>query len=169
MTWIRPNKLAVSSWAIGSQLVTDRSGYWLLWAAPILLLGGHLGWQWRQQRRQESAGVRRSNKAAKNARRSLRKLDGRDKDIFEATGHILTVYLSTRLNRSIAGLTQLQLFDLLLDRGIDPSLVESVQHFLSLNDLRRYAPGKSGLDRQDIVKDAGRLINDLDKAFSRRQ
>jgi hypothetical protein len=164
---IRPNKPAGSTWAIGSPLVTDRSGYWLLWATPLLLIAGHFGWQWRQRHRNETAEIRRSHQAKKVARNSLRKVTNSDSSKFETVGRILSEYISTRLNRSIVGLTQAQVSTLLLERGIDPQLVGKVEHILTLSDMGRFAPASGDIDDQDIARTVEHLIDELDKSFRR--
>lgn len=165
---IRPNKPAVSTWAIGSPLVTDRSGYWLLWATPLLLIAGHLGWQWRQRHRHETSEIRRTHQAKKVARNSLRKVKNNDSSKFETAGRFLSEYISTRLNRSIVGLTQAQVSTLLLERGIDPQLVDRVGHVLTLSDMGRYAPSSGGVDDEDIVSTVEHLIDELDRSFSQQ-
>jgi hypothetical protein len=162
---IRPNKPAVSKWAVGSALVTDRSGYWLLWATPLLLIAGHLGWQWRQRRRNETVEIRRSHQAKKVARNALRKVKNNDSAKFETVGRVLSEYISTRLGRSIAGLTQAQVSTLLLGSGIDPQLVDKVENILSLSDMGRYAPSSGGADEGDIVSTVEQLVDELDRSF----
>ena len=165
---IRPNKPAESKWAVGSPLVTDRSGYWLLFTVPLALVGGHFVWQMRKQHRLANVDVRRSQQAKKTARRLLRAIKKDDPKKYEITGRILSEYISTRLNRSIVGVTQSQVSDLLVAHGIEPGLADKVLRVLDICDMGRYSPHSGEIEDEDIVKVVEKLIDELDKSFNQQ-
>jgi hypothetical protein len=122
----------------------------------------------RQQQRLATVDIRRSQQAKKSARRSLRAVNRDDPNKYEITGRILSEYISTRLNRSIAGATQSQVSHLLMGHGIEPNLADKVLRVLDICDMGRYSPHASEMGDEDIVKVVKQLIDELDKSFNQQ-
>ncbi len=164
---LRSVKPAPVTWAQGTPPLTDRAGYWLLWAVPAALVLGHLGWQFRKNRRLSNPAARRSEKAAKRAKQALRQASNNPAHAYNTAGQILTDYIADKLDRPITGLTQTDLSQVLLSRGIEPALVERVQTCLMFSEMGRYAPDSALSGSGDILDATSRLIEELEKAFLR--
>ena len=162
---IRPLKSAAAAWSLGGPSLTGKPGYWLLWMVPLLVIGGQLLWQQRQEHLKNNVATRRSQRAAKLARRALQQAAKDPAHTHNTAGQILTEYIATKLNRSITGLTQTELADVLLAEGITPTLVERVQSCLMLSEMGHYAPESLGGDTGNILAETKNLIDELDKEF----
>jgi hypothetical protein len=95
----------------------------------------------------------------------LRQASNNPTHSYNAAGQILTDYIADKLDRSISGLTQTDLSEMLLSRGIDPALVERVQTCLMFSEMGRYAPDSALAGSGDIITETTRLIEELEKAF----
>ena len=62
-------------------------------------------------------------------------------------------------------MTQTDLSQALLSRGIEPGLVERVQTCLMLSEMGRYAPDSALAGSSNILTDTALLIEELEKAF----
>jgi len=162
---IRPLKPATSTWNLAGPALTAKQGYWILWMVPLLVIGGQLAWQQRQKRQANNIAARRSQQAAKWARRALQQAAKNPAQSDHAAGQILTDYIARKLNRSVTGLTQPELADALLAQGVAPTLVERVQSCLMLSEMGRYAPESLGGGTGVILTETKRLIDELDKEF----
>ena len=162
---IRPLKSATTASSLAGSALTGQPGYWLLWMVPLLVVSGHLAWQRHKTRARNNLAARRSQQAAKVARRALQQAVKNPEQAQYAAGQILTDYISKKLNRSIGGLTHTELANVLLAKGIAPALVERVQSCLMLSDMGRYAPESVGVSAGDTLAETRNLINELDKEF----
>jgi len=157
---IRPLKPAANNNHFGF-LLTQSPAYWMLWGVPLFFLVGQFVWQRRSKHLQNNPGEIRSRKAAKKAYRALSKLGNEP----EGLGRILTAYISDKLDRSVTGLTQTELSDVLLARGVDQDLVDQVQTCLTLSELGQYAPAELSEGMVDLPKETRRLISRLEKVL----
>ncbi len=160
---LRPIKSSteLGSGAVGMPL-TEQSGYWLLWAVPLLLLVGHFGWKRYAQQRLDTADMRRSRGAAGKAQRALAQAQ-KEGQSQEAAGPILNGYLGEKLNQPVAGLSQTQLASLLSANGVDSDLTARVQNILMLSEMGRYAPSELSLQGGDLWSETAAVIGELDK------
>ena len=159
---IQPLKPSSEAGGSSPALLTNSAVYWLLWGVPLALLAGHFGLKQVQQQQQNTAVARRSSQAAKKAHQALRKANKTD-DADEAAGRILADYIATKLDRSIAGLTHVELAGLLTAKEIDPALVERTQNCLTRSEMGRYAPVGINTANNDLLTDAGKVIDELEK------
>lgn len=167
---LRSIKPAPASWNVGNPPLTQQAAYWLLWVLPAALVVGHFGWRLRNKRLNGDPALRRRQKAASRAHKSLRAARKNPAEAHSAAGRILTDYIAAKSNQSVAGMTHSELADLLLARGVDPSLAEWVQSCLILSEMGRYAPTGTGAGSEyassgDILTETGRLIEELEKAL----
>ena len=155
-----PVKAAPEKWSVADEPVTQQPLYWLLWGVPVALVVGQRGWQsYRNDRagnvdRQKRQVRKQADKALDEARRS------NPQDV-RAAGRILHDYLSARLGQPTTGLTQSQMANLLLARGVSPSVVVQVQEVLMESEIRGYAPAPSS-DVEDLFSQVEALIQSLD-------
>jgi len=164
---LRPIKNTTDKLAAASKPLHQRSGYWLLWLVPVALVAGQVVIQKRQNHRNNNADVIRSKQAAKKAERSLsraRKGQADGTAVPTATA-ILTTYLSEKCNRSVAGLTQERLAELLRGAGVDNQLVKRVQNALTISENSRYAPSSYGIAANDLLAETENIIADLEKSL----
>ncbi|UCG24732.1 MAG: protein BatD, partial [Chloroflexota bacterium] len=163
---IRPMKEAPASWSTGSPWLTDKAEFWLLWTIPMLLLVGHYGWQRRQSSRLNSVSQRRSKQAAGKAHRALREArKGAASDVYHACGRVMTTYLAEKLDRSLTGMTQSGVAQLLRESGVEAELADRVERCLMLSEMGRYAPADLYKAGDELIAETGSLINELDKVL----
>ena len=105
--------------------------------------------------------VNRNRKAAKNAYQALKTVDPNSKDYYGLAGRILTTYLSDKLNRSVAGLTQAEISGLLLAHGVSEQLVERVRTCLTISEMGRYAPTNL-VNTKEVHLEIKSLISELE-------
>ena len=158
---LRPAKAAPETWAVADDPITQQPMYWLLWGVPVALVVGQRGWQAYRNGRAGSTTDRQKRQARKQAEKSLRVArSSRPQDV-RAAGRILHDYLSARLGRPTAGLTQPQMASLLLANGVSSPLAAQVQDVLMESESRSYAPAPSG-GADDLISQVEALIQALD-------
>ena len=162
---LRPIKTSAELGNSSSMPLTQETGYWLLWAVPLLLLVGHMGWRRYQQQRLNTADLRRSRSAAGKAKKALDQARSQGQEQ-EVAGPILTAYLEEKLNQRIAGLSQTQLASLLATKGVAMALVERVQNCLMLSEMGRYAPSGVALQGGDLWSETAAIIDQLDQTLA---
>lgn len=165
MTELRPIKTSGTMQDYSSTLLTQKTGYWLLWIVPLLFLVGEFGWQRRQKSIHDNPDIQRNKKAARKAHQELRKARKDPKDARNAAGRILNQYLADKLNRSVVGQTHTSLSEFLLARGIDPGLVERAQTCLMLAEIGQYAPQSGQAYSSDLLDETEKLISQLEKVL----
>jgi len=165
MTELRPIKTSGTMQDFSSAILTQKTGYWLLWIVPLLFLVGQIGWQRRQKSIHENPDIQRNKKAARKARQELRKARKDPMDARNAAGRILNQYLADKLNRSVVGQTHTSLSGFLLARGIDPGLVERVQTCLMLAEVDQYAPQSGQAYSSDLLDETEKVISHLEKVL----
>jgi hypothetical protein len=165
MTELRPIKTSGTMQDFSSTLLTQKTGYWLLWIVPLLFLVGEFGWQRRQKSIHDNPDIQRNKKAARKAHQELRKARKDPKDARNAAGRILNQYLADKLNRSVVGQTHTSLSEFLLARGIDPGLVERAQTCLMLAEIGQYAPQSGQAYSSDLLDETEKLISQLEKVL----
>ena len=160
---IRPIKDSPQSYSLPSSL-THRVGFWLLWTLPLFLLVGQYGWNKRKQYLMNNPEAKRSQKAAKKAYQALKRVDINSSDYYSSVGRILTTYISDKLNRSVAGLTQAELSGLLLAHGVNNDLVKQVRTCLTISEIGQYAPTYQ-MNTKEVHLETKSLIAEFEKVL----
>jgi hypothetical protein len=164
-TDIRHLKPVPSELRAGNPPITEAPLYWLAWAVPLASLAGNFVWQRRQQYWQHNAGLARSSKAWKKAKKALAEAR-QAKDIYSAAGLVLTNYLADKLNQPVAGLTHQALADLLTEKGFTSVLIERINGYLAEAELGRFSPeADSPAHAQNLLKEIDAVIRDVEKSF----
>ncbi|MFN2297112.1 MAG: BatD family protein [Candidatus Promineifilaceae bacterium] len=158
---LRPIKSSAELSSSAASALTEQTGYWLLWVVPLLLLVGHFSWKSYQQRRLDTADLRRSKSAAGKAKKALKEAQNAGLGQ-EAAGPILTAYMEEKMNRPVAGLSHTQLVNLLSANGVDDDLSRRVQNCLMLSEMGRYAPAELTLKQGDLWSETAAVIDALD-------
>lgn len=162
---IRPVKPAPTLWRTGSQPLTQLPTFWLLWAAPVVVMAGHVVWQHQQKRRRLALSSRRQLYAVRKARKALSPAMNGQSDGQPSAGQILMTYLSEKLNRPLSGLTQNGLAELLLAEDVDPATVQRVRDCLAVSDKGIYAPQAVPPQDGQLYAETALVIGELEKSL----
>ncbi|UCD43508.1 MAG: BatD family protein, partial [Chloroflexota bacterium] len=160
---IRPLKETLESNSLPLNL-TKNFRFWLLWTVPLFLLIGQYGWHKRKENLMKNPEAKRNKKAAKKAYQALKAVDVHSPEYYNTVGRILLSYLSDKLNRSVAGLTQAELSGLLLSHGVSNEDVEQVRTCLTISEMGQYSPIEQG-EMKDVHLETKALIAKLDKVL----
>ncbi|MBN1995048.1 MAG: protein BatD [Anaerolineae bacterium] len=142
--------------------------YWAFWILPVLIVGGVWFWQNRRQRLALDTAYARSQRARRTAQKILAGAGQTGADGYAAAQRALLGYLADKLNRPTVGLTNDELINLLHQYQLDPSLLEQVKAVLTQVEAGRFAPIEETVV-QSLLTETQRLINNLEKSFSRRR
>jgi len=161
---LRPIKTSAELHSSAGTPLTQQSAYWLLWVVPLVLLVGHFSWRKYQQRRLDTADLRRSKGAAGKAKKALDEAQNRSQSQ-EAAGPILIAYLEEKLNQRVAGLSHTQLAELLSVKGVEENLARRTQNVLMLSEMGRYAPAQLSLQGGSLWSETAAVIDELDRSL----
>jgi hypothetical protein len=164
-TMLHPIKDLETSGTHSSSMLTQKAGYWSLWLVPLLFLVGQYTWQRRRKWMQDNPALLRSSQAARKAHRMIAEAQTNPETAAQAAGRILGDYLQDKLNQSIVGLTHTGLAALLLEKGVQPTLVEGVQDCLARSEMDRYAPASKTSDDLKILSEVKDLITQLERVL----
>lgn len=140
--------------------------YWSAWILPVLVVSGVWVWQNRRLHLQENSAYARSLRARRAALRILAKAQRAGVDSYAAADHAILGYLSDKLNRPTAGLTNTNLIGLLKETGLHLTLVERVEAILTQIDMGRFAPGGEAAV-ESFIAETHKLIDDLENSFKK--
>lgn len=138
--------------------------YWTAWVLPVLLVGGMWMWQNRRQYLLTNTAYARSQNARRTAQKTLAESQRAGADSYAAAHRALLGYLSDKLSRPTAGLTNDSLVSLLKTTRLDSALIERVQETLAQIDIGRFAPGSEAVVGS-FLAETNKLINDLEKSL----
>jgi hypothetical protein len=141
-----------------------RPVYWGAWILPIVVVAGVWLWQNRRQYLLINAAYARSQNARRVALKTLAQAQRSKIDSYAAAHRALLGYLSDKLNRPTAGLTNDNLVNLLKTSRLEPGLIERIQDTLTQIDVGRFAPGGEAAV-ESFFSETQKLINDLEKSF----
>jgi len=135
---------------------------------PIVYAALLLGIRRRERLRTDTRYVRHRS-ALRNARRRLMAAEragheGDDTTFYQEIHRAVTDYLADKLDRPAAGLTIVDVGELLDQLGVNETLVTRVTDLLSVCDYARF--GSSGHDRheqEELLKAAAILLKDFDR------
>jgi hypothetical protein len=140
--------------------------YWSAWILPVLLVSSVWVWQNRRQHLQENTAYARGLRARRAAQKILTGAQRSGANGYAAAHRALLGYLSDKLNRPTAGLTNNNLIGLLKEVGLNPALIERVETILTQIEVGRFAPGGQAAV-ESCLTETQRLINDLEKSFKK--
>ena len=145
--------------------ILERPTYWAAWALPLIVILAGTSWKvlGNARRRQAKAGVAAHTKAMMSID-NARQLD---EDPYDTAAAVLTSYLSEMLGQPVSGLTHQALAQLLVDRGVDEGLVETVESYITTTERVRFAPGSAeDASGESVLDETARLLADLDGYFA---
>ncbi len=140
--------------------------YWTGWILPLLVVGGIWAWQNRRQHLAENTALARHLRAKRVAQKILHEAHRSGVDSYAAAHRALLGYLSDKLNRPTAGLTNDSLLAVLQESRLNPALVERVKGTLEQIEIGRFAPGGQAAV-ESFLAETQQLINDLENSFKK--
>ncbi|MEM7343393.1 MAG: BatD family protein [Chloroflexota bacterium] len=160
---IRHIKPAPATLPIVGTRATDRSGYWLAWLLPVLLIVGYAGWRWKDRYQKSSYSTTRKAKAYKVASKALSQVEQDSPDLYSRVGQIIMTYLSAKLDSPVAGLTHTALGDLLINQAVPQPIVDDTALLLEKVEAGRFAPStQHNPQRQRFLRDVEALLSELE-------
>jgi hypothetical protein len=140
--------------------------YWTGWILPVLMVGGIWIWQNRRQHLAENTALARHLRAKRAAQKMLHEAHRSGVDSYAAAHRALLGYLSDKLNRPTAGLTNNSLLAVLQESRLNPALIERVKGTLEQIEIGRFAPGGQAAV-ESFLAETQQLINDLESSFKK--
>jgi hypothetical protein len=158
---LRPLKAAPERWRTEASALFTRPLYWLLWLAPLVLIGGTVLWTGAARRREAAAPERRRQSAADDAVRDLNHARQAGQPAAEAGALALETYLEAKIGRPTGGQTHDALGRLLRERGADETAVAALLDCRRRLDDARFMPSAPAGDAAlyDAVEAAIRGID----------
>lgn len=144
----------------------SRPIYWTGWILPVLMVGGIWIWQNRRQHLAENTALARNLRAKRVAQKMLHEAHRSGVDSYAAAHRALLGYLSDKLNRPTAGLTNNSLLAVLQESRLNPALIERVKGTLEQIEIGRFAPGGQAAV-ESFLAETQQLINDLESSFKK--
>lgn len=140
--------------------------YWTGWVLPALAVGGIWVWQNRRQHLAENTALARNLRARRAAHKILHEAHRSEVDGYAAAHRALLGYLSDKLNRPTAGLTNNGLLAVLQESRLNSTLIERVKGTLEQIEIGRFAPGGQAAV-ESFLAETQQLINDLESSFKK--
>lgn len=162
---LRPLKPAPETWKMNTQNITDRPLYWGLWALPVLIIFGQLGWTTWNEKKNADPVLRRSKRAAVNAYKRLDHIEKKAVNVAAEIPSIISNYLNEKLNIPVSGLTHAELAAMLQDHGADPETIACLGELFMLIESGQYAPNSSSAAGTELLQEARILIGKLEKSI----
>jgi tetratricopeptide (TPR) repeat protein len=167
---IRP---AMALRAIGSSETWRSTGFWVVMALPLAVLGAAFAWRLRGERREANWGLVLSRGAPARFRREVAVLR-RDAALTPAKGfdrlsEALERYLTDRFHLPVRGMTREELSSRLREAAVAEESIEQVRLTLERCDFARFAPlAQTGEDLRRTLEEASRLPEVLEKKAAAR-
>lgn len=140
--------------------------YWSAWILPVLIVSSVWVWQNWRQHLHENTAYARSLRAKRAAQKILMEAQPSGVNAYAAAHRALLGYLSDKLNRPTAGLTNNNLIGLLKEAGLNPVVIQRVETTLTQIDMGRFAPGGEAA-MTSLITDTQKLIDDLETSFKK--
>lgn len=146
--------------------------YWLWYIIPVLLLmSAILGWRRYASLHSDMAAFN-SRRADKFARRRLKKayqcMQRNDADKFyDELLYALWGYLGDKLKMPTSMLMRDNIRQVLIERGVDDSVISKFINMIDDCEFAKYSPQKSQENMNSLYEMAIKSINDLEKSFKK--
>ena len=154
---IRHIKPAPTSLSDYKSPFTTSPFYWALWIVPLFFLTADF--LRRRRQRQFDPIIARRSQAAQQAVQQLQI----NSDPYTAVHQALTRYLNLKLDRSVVGLTQAHLRQLLQAQGVTAEVTKQVVLLLHWSEVGRFAPVNGDIQAADAVAQTQQVITALEK------
>lgn len=143
----------------------QQPGFLLLFLVPLGLVMGDLSLVYRKRYINTHASELRRSKAYKRARRQLKRLSPRSKNLQLEVARILLTYLEDQIQEPLTGLSHSALTQVLQDHQFSPQLTQRVIEILFTGEVSEYTPWQPNPQEQ-VVDAVMLLLEDLEKIRS---
>lgn len=143
--------------------------YWVLFALPLLVVGGFGIRAWLQMREERlDPAERAQSRAARHAYRQLKKVRSESVDAqFAVTEQTLLDYLKDRLGLPLSELSKAGIISTLTEREVDKEIAEEYTELLKQCEVARYAPASTSLSAA-ITKRARDIIGQVETSLNKK-
>jgi hypothetical protein len=145
--------------------LAQQTGFQLLFLVPLGLVVGDLSLAYRKRYMETHAADLRRSLAYRRARRELKRISPRSKNVRLETARILLTYLEDQIQKPLAGLSHSALAQVLQSNGISPELSQRVIETLFASEASEYTPRQPATYEQ-VMRSAMLLLEDLEKIRS---
>jgi hypothetical protein len=145
--------------------LTRQTGFWLLFLVPVGLVIGDLTLAYRKHFLQTHASDLRRSQAYKRARRQLKRIPRRSKNVQLEVAQIILTYLEDQIQQPLTGLSHSSLLQLLQANQISPELARRVIDALFIGEASEYTSLQPA-SYEDVLRSAMQLLEDLEKSRS---
>ena len=145
--------------------LTQQTGFWLLFLVPIGLVAGDLSLAYRKHYLHAHAADLRRSQAYKRARRQLKRIPRRTKNVQLEVAQVILTYLEDQIQQPLTGLSHSALLHVSQANQIPPELALRVIETLFVGEASEYASLQPAT-YEDILRSAMQLLEDLEKSRS---
>jgi hypothetical protein len=145
--------------------LTRQTGFWLLFLVPVGLVIGDLILAYRKHFLQTHASDLRRSQAYKRARRQLKRIPRRSKNVQLEVAQIILTYLEDQIQQPLTGLSHSSLLQVLQANQISPELARRVIATLFVGEASEYTSLQPA-SYEDVLRSAMQLLEDLEKSRS---
>jgi hypothetical protein len=145
--------------------LTQQTGFMLLVLVPVGLVMGDLSLAYRKHYMETHAAHLRRSKAYKRARRQLKAISRRSKNVQLEVARIMLTYLEDQIQQPLTGLSHSALAQVLQANHFSPELTQRVIETLFAGEASEYTPQQPASYEQ-VLRSAMLLLEDLEKSRS---
>jgi hypothetical protein len=148
-------------------------GFWILLIAPLMVVGGALGYRRHRERLEGDVAYARHRRAGRLAKRRLARARGlvsenTRREFYAEVGRALQGFLGDKLNVAEAGLIKDNVRKQLLDRAVSEQVADDYVDCLDVCDRIRFASVESTADEMTaFLERAERAMTDLSRELTR--
>jgi hypothetical protein len=145
--------------------LTQQTGFWLLFLVPVGLVAGDLSLAYRKHYLQTHAADLRRSQAYKRARRQLKRISHRSKNVHLEVAQIILTYLEDLIQQPLTGLSHSTLLQVFQANKISPELARRVIDTLFVGEASEYTSLQPA-SYEVVLRSARQLLEDLEKSRS---
>jgi len=145
--------------------LTQQTGFMLLVLVPVGLVMGDLSLAYRKHYMETHAAHLRRSKAYKRARRQLKAISRRSKNVQLEVARIMLTYLEDQIQQPLTGLSHSALAQVLQANHFSPELAQRVIETLFAGEASEYTPQQPASYEQ-VLRSAMLLLDDLEQSRS---
>jgi hypothetical protein len=142
--------------------LTQQTGFWLLFLVPVGLVIGDLSLEYRKYYLRTHAADLRRSQAYKRARRQLKRISRRSKNVQLEVAQILLTYLEDQIQQPLTGLSHNMLLQVLQANHFSSALAQRVIDTLFAGEASEYTSLQPA-SFDDVLRSAMQLLEDLEK------
>ncbi len=139
---------------------------WAICAIPVAAaVGAGTFWMWHKRQQPLEEKPETLHQPAKKTHPALAAAMAANDDNFKVVSQALNIYLGDALQVSVKGLTQTDLANRLLERGLPKALVDKIEAYLAQSEMGRYGPKSDDDEGWELLARTEELLFELDNIF----